>query len=158
MALREIRIDGDEILTKTSKPVAVVDDKIKALVDDLLETMYNAGGCGLAAVQVGVLRRVFVMDDSEENDNPIVVINPEVMGSRGKQEGQEACLSVPGYAGDVVRPRFVNVKYLDREGSTVETRFTDRLCIIFHHELDHLNGILYTERASDVYEVEKDEE
>jgi len=157
MALREIRIDGDEILSKTSKPVVAVDEKINILIDDMLETMYNAGGCGLAAVQVGVLRRVFVMDDSEDGDSPVVVINPEVIIAKGKQEGQEACLSVPGYAGDVTRPKFVDVKYLNRKGQEVEGRFEDRLCIIFHHELDHLNGILYTERASEVYEVEKDE-
>ncbi|MCL2753712.1 MAG: peptide deformylase [Defluviitaleaceae bacterium] len=158
MALREIRIDGDEILRKISKPVAVVDEKINMLIDDMLETMYNVGGVGLAAVQIGVLRRIFVMDDSENGDSPIILINPEIISVKGEQEGQEACLSVPGYAGEVLRPKVVDVKYLNRDGIEVQSRFEDRQCVIFHHELDHLDGILYTDRASEVYEMQREEE
>ncbi|MCL2576130.1 MAG: peptide deformylase [Defluviitaleaceae bacterium] len=154
MALREIRIEGDEILEKISKPVVEVNDGIRQLADDMLETMYNAGGVGIAAVQVGVLRRMFVLDASEDNNEPMVLINPEIISSGGLHSDQEACLSVPGLAGDVDRPKTAVVKFLDRDGNPQQMRFDERMSVIVHHEMDHLNGILYTERAKDVYEVE----
>ncbi|MDR2167879.1 MAG: peptide deformylase [Clostridiales bacterium] len=152
MALRQIRIDPDDILFKKSKPVAVVDDKIKGLVSDMLETMYHSEGVGLAAVQVGILRRILVIDVSDEGDQPIVLINPEVLHSEGVQKEQEACLSVPGLIGVVERPKTTVVKGLNRHGEEYEINADGFLAVALHHEIDHLDGILYTEKAVELYE------
>jgi len=156
MALRKLRIVGDDILHKVSKPVKNVDDKTRELAYDMLETMYNAGGVGLAAVQVGVLKRILVMDISEENDAPIVMINPEIIHSGGEQEGREGCLSIPGKTGCVVRPAITLARALDSLGNEFELKMEERLAVVFAHELDHLNGILYTEKATDIQDLQEE--
>ena len=110
MAIRQIRVLGDEILTKRSKEVKEVTDKVKVLIDDMLDTMYDARGVGLAAPQVGILKRIVVIDVSEEADDPIILINPEILETSGEQTGPEGCLSVPGKVGVVTRPDHVKVK------------------------------------------------
>jgi peptide deformylase len=152
VALRQIRIDPDDILLKKSKPVLEYDEKMRALVEDMLETMYHSEGVGLAAVQVGILRRILVIDVSDEGDTPIVLINPEVLHSEGTQQEQEACLSVPGLVGLVERPKTTLVKGLNRYGDEYELHADGFLAVALHHELDHLDGILYTEKAIELYE------
>ena len=158
MALRRLRHKGDSILHKVSKPVELIDGKIQQLVDDLLETMYGEAGVGLAAVQVGVLRRVLVLDVSEERDQPIVIINPVVVSHEGEQTGKEACLSVKGFTGLVSRPMVTVVRGLDRHGEEFELRAEEFMAVALNHELDHLDGILYTEKASELYNAEGEEE
>ena len=117
MAIRIIREIGDEILTKQSREVTELTDRVSQLIDDMLETMHDAGGVGLAAPQVGVLKRVVVIDVSGEDEepNPIIMINPRITASSGEQTGDEGCLSVPGKVGTVTRPDFVKAVYLDRD-------------------------------------------
>jgi len=138
--------------------VVHVDDKVHQLLDDMLETMYHESGCGLAAVQVGVLRRLLVIDTGEESGKPIEFINPEVLHSEGKQEGREGCLSIPGQSGLVERPMITVVRALNRHGEAFEMRCEGRMSVIFNHEFDHLNGILYTEKATEIYENDNDED
>jgi len=158
MGIRKIRFDGDEILRKVSKPVAKVDDRIRALVDDMIETMYDAGGVGIAAVQVGVLRRVLIIDVSEEKNAPVVVINPVVEHNEGNQTGEEGCLSVPGLRGIVERPMITTVRGLDRDGNEIELKCEGFMAVVFNHELDHLNGVLFKDSALEVWEPKDDEE
>ncbi|MCR4781587.1 MAG: peptide deformylase [Lachnospiraceae bacterium] len=144
MALRNLRIEGDEILNKISRPITEMKDRYQELIDDMLETMYENEGVGLAAVQVGVLRRIVVIDIGE---GPVVLINPEIVESDGEQTGSEGCLSIPGKAGIVTRPNHVKVKALDRDMKEFEFEaegFFARACC---HEIDHLDGHLYTEIA-----------
>ena len=150
MALRKIRKVGDDILLKVSKPVHEVDDKIRQLLDDMLETMYDVGGAGLAAVQVGVLRRVAVIDTSEERNCPIELVNPSIISNEGCQEDWEGCLSILGQSGLVERPMATVVQALDRHGCQVEHRFEGRAAVCANHELDHLDGILYTTKAIEI--------
>ncbi|MCL2170275.1 MAG: peptide deformylase [Defluviitaleaceae bacterium] len=156
MALRQVRVSPDEILTKKSRPVAEVDDKIRVLVDDMKETMYSSGGVGLAAVQVGVLRRVLVIDVSEEGNSPVVAINPEVLHTEGTVVEQEACLSVPNLSGLVERDAKITVRALNEHGKEYELECDGFLSIAMQHEIDHLNGILYDSKAKEMY-VETDE-
>jgi len=158
MALRNLRTVGDIILKKTSKPVKDFDEKMHQLVDDMLETMYDAGGVGLAAVQIGILKRILVMDLSEEQDQPVVMINPVVIHNDGEQEGREGCLSIPGKNGLVKRPLVTLVKAQDRNGTEFELRMEERLAVAFNHELDHLNGVLYTEKATDMQDNEEEDD
>ena len=141
MAIRNLRYEGDPILRKTSKDVKEITPKIVELVDDMLETMYDACGVGLAAPQVGVLRRIVVIDVGE---GPIVLINPEIVESSGEQTGDEGCLSVPGMAGQVTRPEYVKVKAQDEELNEIEYEGEGLLARAFCHELDHLDGLMYT--------------
>jgi len=157
MALRNLRTIGDDILKKKSKPVENFDNKLHQLLDDMLETMYDAEGVGIAAVQVGVLRRALVMDFSEESDDPIEMINPEIIHIKGEQEGREGCLSVPGKTGSVVRPLVTVVKAQDRHGNPFETTLEDRAAVVFNHEFDHLNGVLYIDKATDVRDNDDDD-
>ena len=157
MALRQVRIAPDDILNKKSRPVAVIDDKIKELVADMLETMYATEGVGLAAVQIGVLKRIFVIDMSDDGTDPIVVINPEILHSEGTQEEMEACLSVPNLSGKVTRPAIVVIKALDEDGIEYEMECDGFLAVAMCHELDHLDGILYDSRASQMYEESEDD-
>jgi len=150
MALRNLRTVGDDILQKKSRPVENIDSKICALLDDMLETMYHEGGVGIAAVQVGTLRRVLVMDISEEQDDPIEMINPVVTHNEGEQEGREGCLSVPGKTGLVTRPLATSARAQNRHGNEFELRMEGRMAVVFNHELDHLDGILYTDKATDI--------
>lgn len=145
MAVRKIRKDGDEILRKISRKVEVIDDRILTLLDDMKDTMKKAEGVGLAAPQVGVLRRIVVIDIGE---GLIELINPVIVYENGEQEEDEGCLSVPGIRGKVKRPEKVIVRAMNRKGKTVEITGTDLLAVAFCHEIDHLNGILFTDKAT----------
>ncbi|WP_058485311.1 peptide deformylase [Defluviitalea phaphyphila] len=144
MALREIRKNGDEILRKKCKEVKEINKSILILLDDMTETMYEAGGVGLAAPQVGVLKRVVVIDIGE---GIIELINPEIIEEDGEQIGPEGCLSVPGITGEVKRPNKVKVKALNRNGEEFVLEGEGLLARAFCHEIDHLNGILFTDNV-----------
>lgn len=147
MAIRNIRIMGDPVLTKTAKEVDGVTPRIRQLVQDMLDTMYEAGGVGLAAPQVGILKRIVVIDVTLEGNSPIVLINPVILESSGKQTGDEGCLSLPGKAGIVTRPNYVKVKAYDINMREVIYEGTELLARAFCHELDHLDGHMYVEKV-----------
>ena len=147
MALRNIRTEGDPILAKISKPILEMNDKTKILIGDMLETMYHANGVGLAAVQVGVLKRLVVIDVSEEGDSPIILINPEIIDKSGSQTGDEGCLSVPGKSGVVTRANHVKVKAFNEKMELFELEGDELLARAIQHEVDHLDGILYTSKV-----------
>ena len=140
MAIRNLRYEGDPILRKTSKEVKEVTPKIRELIDDMLETMYEANGVGLAAPQVGVLKRIVVIDVGE---GPLVMVNPQVVKTSGSQTGDEGCLSVPGKAGTVTRPDEVTVKFMGEDGEWYELEGRELLARAICHECDHLDGKLY---------------
>lgn len=142
MAIRTIREQGDEVLTKKSRPVKEMTPKIRELIEDMLDTMYEAMGVGLAAPQVGILKRIVTIDVGE---GPIVLINPEIVETKGEQTGEEGCLSVPGMSGLVTRPNYVKVKALDVDMNEVEYEGEELLARAFCHEIDHLEGKMYTE-------------
>lgn len=141
MALRNIVKLGDPILNKTSRNVEKFDDKLAALIDDMLETMYSANGVGLAAVQVGILKRVVVIDIGE---GPMELVNPEITMKEGEQQESEGCLSLPGKYGVTSRPQKVQVKAQDRNGKWQVFTGEDLKARAFCHEIDHLDGILFT--------------
>ena len=143
MAIRNIRKDNDEILRKISKKVEVIDDRILTLLDDMKDTMYKAEGVGLAAPQVGVLRRVAVVDVGE---GLIELINPVIVYEGGEQIDEEGCLSLPGKSGCVRRPETVIVRAMNRKGETFELKGSGFLARAICHEIDHLNGILFTDK------------
>lgn len=145
MAILRIRTDKDPILRKISRPVEEINPRIKTLAKDMIDTLHKADGVGLAAVQVGVLRRIIVVET--EQGNPIVMINPEILESSGEQDGPEGCLSVPGRRGEVKRPNYVKVKAMDLDGNYKEYEGTELFARCVFHETDHLNGILYTDKA-----------
>lgn len=145
MALRNIRVMGDEMLGKVCREVKEVNDRTKELILDMLETMYEANGVGLAAPQVGVLKRIVVIDVTGED--PIVLINPRITESSGEQTGYEGCLSVPGKTGVVTRPNYVKVVALDEEMQPIEIEGTELLARAICHEVEHLDGHLYVERV-----------
>ncbi len=156
MALRTIRVIGDEILTKKAREIKEVTPHIRELADDMLETMYAANGAGLAGPQVGVLKRIVVIDVGE---GPYIMINPELLETEGEQVGSEGCLSVPGKFGIVARPEKVKARYfdLDMKEHVIEAEGLFARCIC--HERDHLDGILYTEKTKDgLYDVDEEEE
>ncbi len=144
MAIREIRLSGDEILRKTSREVEEVTDKIRELLDDMVETMHKYNGVGLAAPQVGILKRAIVIDlyDGEE---PLQLVNPKIIKAKGKQEVEEGCLSFPNEYAKMVRPKEVTVEALDRNGKKVKITGKDLLAQALAHEIDHLNGILFVD-------------
>ncbi len=144
MAIREIRLSGDEILRKTSREVEEITDKIRELLDDMVETMHKYNGVGLAAPQVGILKRVIVIDlyDGEE---PLQLVNPKIIKAKGKQEVEEGCLSFPNEYAKMVRPKEVTVEALDRDGKKVIITGKDLLAQALAHEIDHLNGILFVD-------------
>ena len=142
MALRQIRTVGDPCLTKVCKEVEEVNERPLTLIDDMLDTMYEAEGVGLAAPQVGVLKRIVVIDVGE---GPIVMINPEILETSGSQTGSEGCLSVPGKAGTVTRPDYVKAKAYDEEMNEYVIEGEELLARAICHELAHLDGHLYTE-------------
>ena len=152
MALRNIVTLGDEVLRKKCRPVGEVTERIQTLVDDMIETLHDANGVGLAAPQVGVMRRIFVVDIGE---GPIVLINPEIIEMSGEQTGEEGCLSLPGKAGTVTRANYVKIKGLDREGNEQVYEGTELLARAFQHENDHLDGILYIDKATETWEYEE---
>ena len=142
MALRKIRTEGDPVLTKVSRPVTEMTPKLRTLIFDMLDTMYEEMGVGLAAPQVGILKRVVTID---VGDGPMVLINPEILETSGEQTGDEGCLSVPGMVGQVTRPNYVKVKALDENMEEVVYEGTELLARAFCHEIDHLDGKMYTE-------------
>ena len=158
MALRTIRIQGDSVLEKRCREITEVTPKIEELIEDMLDTMYEANGVGLAAPQVGILKRVVVIDIGE---GPVIMINPEILETSGEQTGDEGCLSLPGKAGQVTRPNYVKARAFDEnmeefiiEGEALMAR---AIC----HELDHLDGHMYTEKVEGqlhdvVYEEEEE--
>lgn len=157
MALRNIRELGDEVLTKNCKEVTEVTPRIKDLIEDMLETMYEANGVGLAAPQVGILKRIVVIDVTGED--PIIMINPRIVESSGEQTGQEGCLSVPGKAGIVTRPNYVKAVALDINMKPFEVEGTELLARAICHELDHLDGHVYVEKVEGpLMDVQYDEE
>ena len=145
MAIRNIREYGDEVLTKTCKEVKEMTPRTKELIEDMLETMYDANGVGLTAPQVGVLKRIVVIDTTGED--PYILINPRIVESSGEQTGQEGCLSVPGKFGIVTRPNYVKAVALDVNMKPIEVEGTELLARAICHELDHLDGHLYVEKA-----------
>ncbi len=156
MAIRTIRLEGDPVLSKKCRPVEKMTDKIHQLIDDMLDTMYEANGVGLAAPQVGVLKKIVVVD---VGDGPIVLINPQILETEGEQTGDEGCLSVPGMAGEVTRPNYVKVKALNEEMEEFEIEGTELLARAFCHEIDHLDGIMYTSLVKGgLHPVEYDED
>lgn len=144
MAIRQLRYEDDEILRKKSRVVERIDDRIKTLVEDLIDTMNEEEGVGLAAPQVGVLKRVVVVDVGK---GPITMINPEVLSEEGEKIDEEGCLSVPGKSGKVLRPRKVKVKFTDIDGEEKILEGENLLARAFCHEIDHLEGILYTDKV-----------
>ena len=158
MAIRNIRTMGDSILEKECRPVTEVNQKLITLIEDMLDTMYEANGVGLAAPQVGILKQVVVIDVSEE-PNPIILLNPEILEMEGTQTGEEGCLSVPGKSGVVTRPNYVKVKALDLEMNEVIYEGTELLARAFCHEIDHLHGTLYVSKAEGgIHDVARGEE
>ena len=154
MALRQIRREGDELLNKKSKPVKEITPSVLSLMDDMLETLRELNGLGLAAPQVGVLKRIIVI---ENEDELFEVINPEIVETDGTQTSNEACLSIPGLCGDVERPFKVVVKGLDRFGKEVTFQADDMMASAFSHEIDHLNGVLFIADAKNVKPLDREE-
>jgi len=146
MALRHIRLEDDPILRKTSKEVKEITPAVITLLDDLAETMHSADGVGFAAPQVGILKRICVVDIEEEN-GLVELINPEVLEESGEQNEKEGCLSVPGVVGSVVRAMNVKVKAINRNGEPFELNGEGYLARALLHEIDHLNGIIFTDKA-----------
>ncbi len=156
MALRKIREIGDEVLRKECKEVTGMTLRTRILIEDMLDTMYEAQGVGLAAPQVGVLKKIVVIDIGE---GPVVLINPEVVESDGEQVGDEGCLSVPGKAGQVTRPNHVIVKALNEEMEEITVEGTELFARALCHEIDHLGGHLYVDLVEgELHDVDYDEE
>jgi peptide deformylase len=162
MALRTIRLMGDEVLTKKCREVKELTPRLKELIQDMLDTMYEANGVGLAAPQVGVLRRIVVIDVGE---GPIVMVNPEILETSGEQTGEEGCLSLPGKAGQVTRPNYVKARAFDENMESYEIEGEGLLARAILHETDHLDGHMYVEKVEgEVHDVvyeeapEEDEE
>ncbi|WP_178022860.1 peptide deformylase [uncultured Paenibacillus sp.] len=152
MAIRIIVKEPDEVLHQVAKEVKKITPNIQKLLTDMADTMYDAEGVGLAAPQIGILKRVIVVDVGDEN-GLIELVNPEIVSTEGEQFGPEGCLSIPGYRGDVRRAMTVTVKGLDRNGKEVTFTGSELLARAFQHEIDHLNGVLYTDVAERVYEI-----
>lgn len=153
MATRKIRIDGDDILRKVCKPVTEMTPRVSQLIDDMFETMYAANGVGLAAPQVGIVKRIVVIDVGDEN--PLALINPEIIEMDGEQTGDEGCLSLPGKVGTVTRPMHVVCKAFDRDMQEITVTGEGLLARALCHEIDHLDGILYKDKVQDgLYETE----
>ena len=146
MALRQIRIQGDAVLEKKCREITEMTPRIKELIGDMLDTMYDASGVGLAGPQVGVLKRLCVVDVGE---GPIVLINPVILSTDGEQTGDEGCLSLPGKVGTVSRPNYVKCKALDENMEEIIVEGTELLARAICHELDHLDGVLYRDHVTD---------
>ena len=146
MAIRNIRQEGDEILKKKSREVEVVDDKIRELMDDMVETMHKYDGVGLAAVQVGILKRVIVIDIYDENTPIIKLANPVLIKQKGERECDEGCLSFPNKFAKVVRPTEVTAEYTNRDGKRIKIKAKELLAQAICHEVDHLNGEVFVDK------------
>jgi peptide deformylase len=149
MALRNIRINEDEVLRKKSRVIEKIDDRLLTLIEDMKQTMYEANGVGLAAPQVGILKRVVIIDIGE---GPIVLINPEIVETKGTYVDVEGCLSLPGRQGYVERPEYTKVKALNEQGQEIIVEGEDLLSKALCHELDHLDGVLYIDKLVEVEE------
>jgi len=156
MALRNIVVNGDEILRKQCREVTEVDDRIRMILDDMIETMRSEDGVGIAAPQIGIMRRMFVIEPEEGEVTEF--INPVVIEVSGEKSGEEGCLSVPGYVGEIRRPEYIKVEALDRDGNKVVHEATEMKAVIISHELDHLDGILFIDKADEVREASRDSE
>ncbi len=173
MALRKIVTEGDPILRKRAREVETVDHRIRSIFDDMVETMREADGCGLAGPQVGLLKRLFVVevpeptaneeDESaleEAEDPPMMLLtlaNPQILEADGVQSGSEGCLSVPGYVGAVERPQRIKIRAINYENQEVEIEAEGFLAVAISHEMDHLEGVLFTDKATDVKEIHSEE-
>lgn len=158
MALRTIRLLGDEILLKDCREVKEITPRITTLIEDMLETMYHAQGVGLAAPQVGVRKQIAVIDVSEEGNDPLILINPEILELSGEQTGQEGCLSVPGKSGVVTRANYCKVKAYNEKMEEIIVEGEELLARAIQHEVDHLSGIVYVSKVEgDLLDVEPDE-
>ncbi|MBQ4529463.1 MAG: peptide deformylase [Lachnospiraceae bacterium] len=144
MALRNVRVIGDDVLRKKCREVKELKERDRILIDDMFDTMYEENGVGLAAPQVGVLKRIVVIDTG---DNPLVLINPVILETSGEQTGDEGCLSLPGKSGKVTRPNYVKVKALDENMEEFELEATELLARAVCHECDHLDGVLYVDKV-----------
>lgn len=144
MAIRQVREIGDDILRKQSKPVTKMTLRTRILINDMLDTMYEEEGVGLAAPQVGILKQIVVVDIG---DGPFVLINPEIIESSGEQTGDEGCLSVPGKVGTVTRPNYVRVRCLNEDMEKIEIEGEELLARALCHEIDHLKGIMYVDKV-----------
>ena len=151
MALRNIVLEGDPILRKKCREVDKVDDRIRTILDDMVETMRYAKGVGLAAPQIGMMRRMFVAEPAP--GKVYCFVNPEIVQLEGSQESEEGCLSVPGYVGLVERPEKIKIRGLDRNGDMQEYDFEGFEAIVMCHEFDHLEGVLYKDKAKEMYEL-----
>ena len=159
MALRQIRTLGDPVLEKKCREVKEMTPRLRELIGDMLETMYDSQGVGLAAPQVGVLRRIVVIDVGEETAEPLVLINPKIVEADGEQTGPEGCLSVPGKAGQVTRPNHVKVAALNENMEPFEAEGTELLARAICHELDHLEGVMYVDKVEgQLYDVSDEDE
>ena len=145
MAIRNLRYEGDDILKKKSREVEVIDDILQTLIDDMIDTMHKYNGVGLAAVQVGILKRVIVIDLYDDK-GPIVLINPVIIKTKGEQEVEEGCLSFPNQFAKVVRPAEVVAEYTDRDGKRMRVHAKELLAQAIAHEVDHLNGELFIDK------------
>lgn len=155
MAIRQIRVVPDEILRQKAKKVPSIDTSIQQLIDDMIMTMQQENGAGLAAPQIGVSLRVITLDMPEQE--PFGIVNPEVVKCSGERMVVEGCLSIPGYQGELKRSEKVTVKGLDRQGKKIRIKATELLAQALEHEIDHLDGILYTDRIGDdgkLYKIE----
>lgn len=156
MALRNIVTEGDPILRKKCRPVEAVDGRIREILGDMLETMRDAQGIGIAAPQVGIMRRMFVAEP--EPGRVYYMINPEILETDGSEYGEEGCLSVPGYAGTVQRPTFLKIRATDISGEERTLEFHEFDVRVMLHEYDHLDGILYIDKAQDIHRIDYDGE
>lgn len=146
MAIRTIREEGDEILKKVSKPVDEVNEKIRILAQDMLETMHKFNGVGLAAVQVGILKRIAVIHTDYEKEEPLILINPEIIKQKGEQTVEEGCLSFPNKFAKVVRPETIIIRALDENGEEIEIKAKGLVAQAISHEIDHLNGEVFIDK------------
>ena len=156
MAIRRIRTEGEEILRMKCKPVKEVTDSIRSLIEDMFETMYASDGVGLAAPQIGIVRRIAVIDDTQ--GHKLALINPVITESSGEQLCQEGCLSLPGYRGTVKRPQKIHVEALDENGEPLSFDAEDFFADVCCHEIDHLDGILYKDKADEYGKLPPEEE
>lgn len=156
MAIRMIREEGESILRKKCKPITEITPKIVELAEDMLDTMYEANGCGLAAPQVGMLKRIVVIDVGE---GPVILINPEIIETRGEQTGNEGCLSIPGKMATVTRPNYVKAKAVDITGQNIIVEGEELMARALCHEIEHLDGILYIDKMEgELMDVDAEEE
>lgn len=167
MALRKIVTEGDPVLRKRAREIEKVSSKEQMIFDDMVETMRESNGCGLAAPQVGLLKRMIVFEvpdtsceieeGQEEKHILYQLANPEIISMSGSQVGEEGCLSVPGFIGNVDRPLTIQVKALDYNGELIEINGNGFLSVVLSHEIDHLNGVLFTDKATDIEALEDQE-